>query len=267
MARRRKKEPSLVELATQLIVVCAFILAFNLTFNKYGTSLGGSWLNPLLIIVIVVLTISIALRITYVQEKLKKAHINEIDKMSGTMFERYLEQFFKRQGWQVKRTGGKGDYGADLILSSANKKVVIQAKRWKKNVGYEAVQQAYTSKDVYGCAEAWVITNSGFTAQARDGAKRLGVKLWDREILIEKMSKVNAVQTIKGNDQESLSGNAVSNVIAPIIVEDDPYICARCGKPVTNKVKEYCLSNPKRFNGRIYCYDHQRNDISKSSRV
>lgn len=250
-----------------MIVICAFILAFNVTFSKYGTSLGGSWLNPVLIIVIIVLTITIALRIAYVQEKLKKANINEIDKMSGTMFERYLEQFFKRQGWQVKRTGSKGDYGADLILSSANKKVVIQAKRWKKNVGYEAIQQAYTSKDVYGCTEAWVITNSGFTEQAKDGAKRLGIKLWDRDVLIEKMSKVNAAQTLKVNDQESISGDTISNVATPITIEDDLYICARCGKPVTNKVKDYCLSNPKRFNGRIYCYDHQRNEISKSSRV
>src|SRR5690606_17065989 len=134
----------------QLALGCSFLLAFNLTFSKYGASLGGAWLNPLLIVMIIVLATSIGFRIVYVQEKLKKANINEIDKMSGTMFERYLEQFFKRQGWQVKRTGGKGDYGADLILSSASKKVVIQAKRWKKNVGSEAIQQAYTSKDIYG---------------------------------------------------------------------------------------------------------------------
>lgn len=258
MARRRKKEPTIVEIATQLIFMCGFVLAFNLTFSRYGASLGGSWLNPLLIVVIIALTIFIILRIAYVQEKLKKANINEIDKMSGTMFERYLEQFFKRQGWQVKRIGGKGDYGADLILSSATKKVVIQAKRWKKNVGYEAIQQAYTSKDVYGCSEAWVITNSGFTSQARDGAKRLDVKLWDRDVLIEKMSKINAAQMITLNDQEPLGEETSSTDFAPNKVEDDLYICARCGKPVTNKVKEYCLSNPKRFNGRIYCYDHQR---------
>jgi restriction system protein len=160
----------------QLALGCAFVLTFNLTFNKYGSTIGGAWLNPLLIFIIIVLSTSIGLRIYYVQEKLKKANIHEIDKMSGTMFERYLEQFFKRQVWQVKRTGGKGDYGADLILSSATKKVVIQAKRWKKNVGYEAIQQDYTSKDVYKCQEAMVITNNGFTEQAKDGAKRLGVK-------------------------------------------------------------------------------------------
>jgi Predicted endonuclease distantly related to archaeal Holliday junction resolvase and Mrr-like restriction enzymes len=258
LASRRKKDPTFVDIALQLAFGCAFLLAFNITFSKYGTSIGGAWLNPLLLFIIVVLAASIGFRIYYVQEKLRKANINEIDKMSGTMFERYLEQFFKRQGWQVKRTGGKGDYGADLILSSATKKVVVQAKRWKKNVGYEAIQQAYTSKDIYGCHEAWVVTNSGFTEQAREGAKRLGVKLWDREVLLEQMSKVNAAQTIKVNEHEPVDGAVASTDLASHRHVDDLFICARCGKPVTNKVKEYCQSNPKRFNGRIFCYDHQR---------
>jgi restriction system protein len=258
LARRRKKDPTFVDLAMQLAVGCAFLLAYNITFSKYGASLGGAWLNPLLVIIIIMLAVSIGFRIYYVQEKLKKANIHEIDKMSGTMFERYLEQFFKRQGWQVKRTGGKGDYGADLILSSATKKVVVQAKRWKKNVGYEAIQQSYTSKDVYGCHEAWVITNSSFTEQARDGAKRLGVKLWDREVLIEQMANVNAAQTIAVKEPEQVDQNATAPLSANHKQDEDLFVCARCGKPVTNKVKEYCLSNPKRFNGRIYCYDHQR---------
>lgn len=258
MARRRKKAPTFVDIALQLTFGCAFLLAFNITFSKYGTSIGGTWLNPLLVFIIVVLAASIGFRIYYVQEKLRKANIHEIDKMSGTMFERYLEQFFKRQGWQVKRTGGKSDYGADLILSSTTKKVVIQVKRWKKNVGYEAIQQAYTSKDFYGCAEAWVVTNSDFTEQARDGAKRLGVKLWDREVLIEQMANVNAVQTIKMNENEPIVEVAAMSVTASSRLEDDLFVCARCGKSVTNKVKEYCVSNPRRFNGRIYCYDHQR---------
>lgn len=33
--------------------------------------------------------------------------------------------------------------------------------------------------------------------------------------------------------------------------------CVVCNKPVSEKVKLYCLSNNK-FNGKIYCYDHQK---------
>lgn len=34
--------------------------------------------------------------------------------------------------------------------------------------------------------------------------------------------------------------------------------CFFCGKPVSINVKDYCLTNKKRFGGRIYCFDHQR---------
>jgi restriction system protein len=34
--------------------------------------------------------------------------------------------------------------------------------------------------------------------------------------------------------------------------------CARCGEPVSKRVRDYCLARPKRFAGLVYCYDHQR---------
>jgi|GEM_PF-3876250 len=35
-------------------------------------------------------------------------------------------------------------------------------------------------------------------------------------------------------------------------------ICFRCNRPVSEKVKYYCLSHEKLFKGNIYCYDCQR---------
>ncbi|ANY68765.1 hypothetical protein BBD42_21565 [Paenibacillus sp. BIHB 4019] len=119
-------------------------------------------------------------------------------------------------------------------------------------MGYEAIQKAYTSKDVYGYQEVWVITSSGYTEQARD------VKLWDRDVLIEQMANVNAAQTISVKEPEQADENATAPLPTTRTQDDDLFVCARCGKPVTNKIKDFCLSNPRRFSGRIYCYDHQR---------
>ncbi|MEN8701905.1 nuclease-related domain-containing protein [Bacillus infantis] len=33
--------------------------------------------------------------------------------------------------------------------------------------------------------------------------------------------------------------------------------CTVCNKPVSDKVKSYCLAN-KKFNGKVYCYEHQK---------
>ena len=37
-----------------------------------------------------------------------------------------------------------------------------------------------------------------------------------------------------------------------------PAVCARCGVEVTDKTKRYCLANPRKFRGMIYCDRHQR---------
>jgi hypothetical protein len=34
--------------------------------------------------------------------------------------------------------------------------------------------------------------------------------------------------------------------------------CKICGKEVSAKVKSFCLSNEKRFNGHVYCFEHQK---------
>lgn len=37
----------------------------------------------------------------------------------------------------------------------------------------------------------------------------------------------------------------------------EKFTCTVCNKPVSEKVQSFCLSN-KRFNGKIYCYEHQK---------
>jgi restriction system protein len=269
MARRRKKETFedvMIELTIKSMMAILFFLVFNYVFvGKFmGKMIGGVWLNASLIILVFVMAAGLGIYLANIKLKLERANINEIDKMSGATFERYLALFFRKQGWQVKRIGGQGDYGADLILTSGNRKVVVQAKRWKRNVGYEAIQQAYTSKDIYKCDEAWVVTNSYFTEQALEGAKRLGVKLWDRNTLIEQMAKINAATNLKPDAAPSTVAEVTKSPITELpngtyrSADRDLYVCATCGKPVTKKVRDFCLSQPKRFNNRIYCYEHQR---------
>ncbi len=68
-------------------------------------------------------------------------------------------------------TRAAGDFGADLILKKVDKKIVVQAKRYSKNVGISAVQEVVGSKAHYNADEAWVVTNSGFTEAAIDLAR------------------------------------------------------------------------------------------------
>ena len=98
------------------------------------------------------------------------------------------------------------------------------------------------SKGFYDSEKAMVITNSSFTKQAKELAKRNQVELWDRREFSRQLlnmqktaSKPTSIK-IKGLDR----------------------ICITCDKPVSDKVYQYCLDHPKLFKGKIYCFDHQR---------
>ncbi|SDL86016.1 restriction endonuclease [Sediminibacillus halophilus] len=128
---------------------------------------------------------------TIKQSRLRKSGILEIDKMNGKTFEDYLHALLKTRGYQIKLTPASGDYGADLVLNNKVKKIVVQAKRYKKNVGVKAVQEIVSAKTYYRADECWVITNSYFTVNAKKLAASNQVRLVDRPELMSWMLKEN----------------------------------------------------------------------------
>lgn len=125
------------------------------------------------------------------EQKLRKSGILDVDKMSGRKFEEYLKALLKAKGYYVQLTPASGDYGADLILSAKGKKIIVQAKRYKKNVGVKAVQEIASAKSHYKADECWVVTNSFFTEQARKLANSNQVRLIDRKHLMNWMLQEN----------------------------------------------------------------------------
>ncbi|MFC2947671.1 restriction endonuclease [Virgibacillus sediminis] len=87
--------------------------------------------------------------------------------MSGRRFKKYHQALLKARGHYVQLTPASGDYGADLILATKGKRIAVQAKGYKKNVGVKAIQEIASAKSHYKSDECWVITNSFFTEQAK----------------------------------------------------------------------------------------------------
>lgn len=86
--------------------------------------------------------------------------------------------------WMFVRRCGKAtqaDFGGDITARGfLFTKIVVQCKCYSGKVGVAAVQQAYAAKRYYHASRAAVATNSTFTKQARELAKKCGVKLWER---------------------------------------------------------------------------------------
>ncbi|WP_200411863.1 restriction endonuclease [Virgibacillus salexigens] len=141
--------------------------------------------------------------IKYIKKKkrfnlMKKSGIKDIDRMQGYQFKEYLKVLFKELGYRPIVTQKSGDYGADVVLKGRNK-IVIQAKRYgyKHNVSMDAVREVLAAMFFYKADEAWVITNSFFTKQAKTLAKACGVKLLNRYELERFIVTINPTQQPK----------------------------------------------------------------------
>jgi HJR/Mrr/RecB family endonuclease len=115
--------------------------------------------------------------------------MNYIDQMSGTQFEYFIAHFFRYQGFYVQNTPKTRDKGGDLLISNQYGVTVVQIKRWKHIVGFEAIQEVHTARDLYHAQYALVITNSVFSHEARNAAIKLHIQLWDRQYLFNEIIK------------------------------------------------------------------------------
>lgn len=172
-----------------------------------------------------------------VQERLRRSGIKDIDQMDGRQFEHYLGLLFRNQGYKVEVTRAAGDYGADLIIQKDGKKIVVQAKRYSKNVGIEVVQQAQASIAHYKAHEAWVVSNRDYADAARNLSSSNSVRLINRDKLIEMILQMNP--TTKPNPKQ---------VIAQLPQKE--ILCERCGEKMIlrkgTKGEFYgCSSYPK----------------------
>lgn len=119
-----------------------------------------------------------------------KITIKEIDKMEdGKEFEEYLLRFLIELGYlDAYKTVSSRDFGADVVFTDSDGfRNVVQAKRYAPNnqVGLSAVQEVYSSMRYYRAKKSMVISSSFYTDSCETLAGYNGVKLINRNELIE----------------------------------------------------------------------------------
>lgn len=193
---KNKKKNNLVD----FIVYCSLLISIYL-YYKFG-------LNVAIIGLIIQITIITAYGIIK-KNRIKNRYLNsgiyEVDRMTGLQFESFLLAHFEQLGYKGKTTKATNDYGADLLLKRDNETIVIQAKRWKGQIGIKAVQEVVGA--VNYCKVT--ISNNHSLICIVKGAKNLAlaanIELWDRNKLILIMSqasgKVIADKVIKKSSE------------------------------------------------------------------
>lgn len=226
MARRRKKEQlDPAQALVVLLMLGSLVGGYQLT----GSLISGSVAAGVILGVYASIVIAINRKRT---ERLKRSGIAEIDKMNWREFEIYLGHLFRMHGYNAEVTQAAGDYGADLVIKKDSNKIVVQAKHYAKNVGLKAVQEIRTAMDHYGASAAWVVTNRDYTQQAYTLAKSNGVRLVNREQLIEMILAVNPNQSNGSKSPARVEPAPAQVTVAPVaatIEEPDDLECPKCG--------------------------------------
>lgn len=98
---------------------------------------------------------------------------------SGYNFELYLENLFKRLGYNVETMPPGPDQGGDLLIKKNGRITVVQAKYYSSPVGNRAVQEVVSAISYYNGDVGMVVTNNRFTKSAIELADANGVELVD----------------------------------------------------------------------------------------
>ncbi len=149
-------------------------------------------------VVISILIASIALLFKTVKERayfgqLKKSGIHDIDRMDDYEFGTFLKLLFGEVGFHtVEVEEQEVLFGADFLLDG-DKKAVLQVNRLGANtrIGVRTVQEVHAARSYHGADDAWLITNTVFTENARILANSCDVKLIDRFLLQKLIVTVN----------------------------------------------------------------------------
>ncbi|GAB4038664.1 restriction endonuclease [Spirosoma jeollabukense] len=129
-------------------------------------------------------------RIAWSRYHSTSGYYGHVDNMTGKEFELFVALLYSHMGYKVEQISTGTDQGVDIVLTDdGGIRFAIQTKRWSKTVGNSAVQEVLGGKRYQRCKYAIVVTNSYFSRQAVELARRSGVKLVDGQQLTELCNK------------------------------------------------------------------------------
>lgn len=121
-----------------------------------------------------------------------EALLARIDGMAGLDFEAWIVDRLAAGGLAVRNVRDSGDFGVDIITWRHGLAIGLQPKRYHGKVGNDAIQQVLAGCDYHGCQLAVVLTQSSFTAPAREQAEKARHPV----VLIERAQLLDFVEVL-----------------------------------------------------------------------
>lgn len=160
---------------------------------------------------------------------LGKKKIQELQTLTPTQFENYIEELFRSLGYKTRTVGGRGDGGVDVEAEKDGVVHYIQCKKFiTSKVPVGAVRDFYGAiADRVDGGKGYFITTNVFTLDAEKFAEDKPIELVDKFKLMDYMKMANAE-----------------------VPEAKPSVCPKCGGQLIERKGKYgrfmgCSNYPK----------------------
>ena len=127
-------------------------------------------------------------------DAIKKLLESESRETKGSLFENYLAELYKGNGWLAVVQGGRCDAGADILLyhpdTPSNVALIIQAKNHKQKLTFddtkiELIKFEEQASEIYQCKEYSLFSISGYVQNAQKLAEfNMSLHGWDKIVLL-----------------------------------------------------------------------------------
>lgn len=124
--------------------------------------------------------------------KATRMAVKDLLELSPGEFEEMTAELYRALGYESKKIGSVGDHGVDvLVKNKSGKKMVVQCKRWRKQVGEPIIREFYGTVQHEKAVHGTIFALSGFTPQAIEWATGKPLSLYDGKKFLEMWNKSN----------------------------------------------------------------------------
>jgi len=100
--------------------------------------------------------------------------------MLPEQYEKYVAEYFKKNGYQVKLTSFTNDYGVDIFATKNSLMYAIQVKMFgntARKINRKMVMELQGAKDYFDCDYAVFVTDGEILRDAKEVSEKLGIDI------------------------------------------------------------------------------------------
>jgi hypothetical protein len=122
-----------------------------------------------------------------------------VDCLSDIEFKNFLRWLLEALGYKVRLDKGTIGWGIDLVVEKEDETIAVVARKYPKNirVSGDVLLVSEKARQTYECKRSIIAMTARLTADAKEEAERLGVDIWDRDILAKKIADVHRKDTVE----------------------------------------------------------------------